>query len=140
MSRANLVVVGDVVLDRDLVGSTSACALTRRCPSWTWSASTRARAGPGSPPCCAAGADVEVTLIAPVADDAAGRAASAGLLTRRGRSRPAGHEGAAPGEGRVRIAGQSLLRLDDGGPATPGGALPGRLCEALEAADVVLVS
>src|SRR5690606_31588834 len=51
-----------------------------------------------------------------------------------------GQEGPTRTKTRVRSNGQTLLRLDDGGPGTPVGELPDAAWSAIETADVVLVS
>lgn len=140
MSRANLVVVGDVLLDREVVGST-----TRLCPDAPAPVIDveRVDEGPGGAGLAAvlgAGADVAVTLIAPVAEDAAGERVRAGLDAAGVGLVALGHEGATRTKCRIRIADQVVARLDEGGPATPRGALPRQALEVLEGADAILVS
>ncbi|WP_353507513.1 PfkB family carbohydrate kinase [Intrasporangium sp.] len=140
MSRPNLVVVGDVLLDREVVGST-----TRLCPDAPAPVIDveRVDEGPGGAGLAAvlgAGADVDVTLIAPVADDAAGERVRAGLAAAGVDLVALGHEGATRTKCRIRIGHQVVARLDEGGPAAPLGRLPRRALEALEAADGILVS
>ena len=140
MSRANLVVVGDVLLDREVVGST-----TRLCPDAPAPVIDveRVDEGPGGAGLAAVlgtGADVDVTLLAPVADDAAGERVRAGLTAAGVGLVALGHEGATRTKCRIRIAHQVVARLDEGGPATPRGPLPEQALEALEAADGILVS
>ncbi|HKX68248.1 MAG TPA: PfkB family carbohydrate kinase, partial [Intrasporangium sp.] len=140
MSRANLVVVGDVVLDREVVGST-----TRLCPDAPAPVIDveRVDEGPGGAGLAAvlgAGGDVTVTLISPAADDAAGERVRAGLDAAGVRLVALGHEGATRTKCRIRIADQVVARLDEGGPATPRGDLPVQALNALEEADAILVS
>ncbi|HET6693082.1 MAG TPA: PfkB family carbohydrate kinase [Pedococcus sp.] len=140
MSPANLVVVGDVLLDREAVGSTQ-----RLCPDAPAPVIDVERVddGPGGAGLAAvlgAGADVAVTLIAPVADDAAGERVRAGLDAAGVGLVALGHEGATRTKCRIRIADQVVARLDEGGPATPRGPLPRQAMDALQEADAILVS
>jgi len=65
--------------------------------------------------------DLEVTLVAPVAADEDGRRLT-GLLTGSGvHVVPLACNGGTRRKTRVRCAGQSRLRLDDGGPGTHEG-------------------
>jgi rfaE bifunctional protein nucleotidyltransferase chain/domain/rfaE bifunctional protein kinase chain/domain len=138
--RHRLVVVGDVVLDRDLLGTCE-----RLCPDAPVPvvdvAEVRERpGGAGLTAMLCRADDLEVTLIAPIAADEAGRRLT-GLLTRAGvRLVPLACGGGTRRKTRVRCAGQSLLRLDDGGPGTPDRGLPELAAAAVAAADVVLVS
>ena len=84
--------------------------------------------------------DIEVTLVAPVAGDRDGERL-AELLTGAGvRVVPLPHAGSTRRKTRVRCAGQSLLRLDDGGRAPLAPTCPPAPYAAPEAADVVLVA
>ncbi|NAZ81363.1 adenylyltransferase/cytidyltransferase family protein [Kineococcus sp. R8] len=142
-----MVVVGDSVLDRDLLGRSQRLApdapvpvvdLTevQESPGGAGLTALLVAAGGGS------GAGAETTLVTPLADDDAGRRLRAGLehalhpVTVVG----LGHEGGTRTKTRVRVAGQSLVRLDDGGPGTPTDVDAGALAAVLATADVVLVS
>jgi rfaE bifunctional protein nucleotidyltransferase chain/domain/rfaE bifunctional protein kinase chain/domain len=141
VSRANLVVVGDLLLDREVVGTT-----TRLCPDAPAPVIDveRVDEGPGGAGLAAvlgaSAADVAVTLIAPLADDAAGERVRAGLAAAGVDLVALGHEGATRTKCRIRIADQVVARLDEGGPATPRGSLPRQALHALEEADAILVS
>ncbi len=133
-------VVGDLVLDRDLLGS-----VERVCPDAPVPVLDveSERSGPGaaglSALLCAAHG-MRVTLVAPVADDRAGEALR-GQLDRAGVHLVAlEQEGPTRCKTRARSGGQSLLRVDEGGPAAPVGEVPHEAVTAIEGADVVLVS
>ncbi|GAB2689729.1 PfkB family carbohydrate kinase [Thalassiella azotivora] len=137
--RPRVTVVGDVVLDVDVVGEA-----TRLCPDAPVPVldATDRRSSPGAAGltallCAASGADV--TLVAPLADDDAGRTLRA-LLEGAVRVVALGHDGPTRTKTRLRAGGQSLLRLDEGGPAAPTGRVPAEAAETVRDADVVLVS
>ncbi|MFD7025198.1 PfkB family carbohydrate kinase [Promicromonospora sukumoe] len=138
--RPRVAVVGDVLLDRDLDGSVTRVAPDAPVPVVDVTGLRQSPGGAGlAALLCAQRADV--VLVAPVADDAAGqelRRQLAGVHVV-----PLGHEGATRRKTRVRSAGQSLVRVDDGGPGTPSGLTPealGRVRDALAGCDAVLVS
>jgi cytidyltransferase-related domain len=140
VSRGNLVVVGDALLDREVVGSTTRLCPDAPAPVIDVERVDEGPGGAGLAAVLAAEADVAVTLIAPVADDAAGEQVRAGLAAAGVGLVALGHEGATRTKCRIRIAHQVVARLDEGGPATPRGPLPRQALEALEAADGILVS
>lgn len=135
-----VVVVGDLLLDRDVDGGTD-----RLCPDSAAPvldvATVRERpggAGLAALLCAASGADV--TLVAPVADDAAGRRLRE-LLAPAVALVALPHVGPTRTKTRVRSHGQTLVRLDDGGPGRPGPGVPADAVRAaLTGADAVLVS
>jgi rfaE bifunctional protein nucleotidyltransferase chain/domain/rfaE bifunctional protein kinase chain/domain len=140
---ARVVVVGDVLLDRDVTGTVERIAPDAPVPVLDVRAVRETPGGAGlTALLCGAEPGIELTVVAPLADDAAGRALW-GLLVPAGRVVALPHEGATRRKSRLRAAGQTLLRVDDGGPGTPG-PLPGtvlaEVAEVLAAADVVLVS
>lgn len=133
----HVVVVGDVVLDRDVTGSVQRVAPDAPVPVVDVTEVTEGPGGAGlTALLCATGA--RTTLVAPLADDAPGR-----LL--RSRLQEAMAVCALPAAGatrckvRLRSAGQTLLRMDDGGPGTPL-RIPPEVAEVLARADVVVVS
>ena len=140
MSRS-VVVVGDVLLDREILGASTRLAPDAPVPVVDVGEVRESPGGAGLTALLAGlEPDVAVTLVAPLADDAAGerlRDLLTGVhvvaLT---------HEGGTRRKSRVRSDGQVLVRLDDGGPGSPGelGAARTRVGEVLAAADVVLVS
>ena len=144
MSR-RIVVVGDVLLDRDVTGTSERLSPDAPVPVVDVE---NVHASPGGAGLAAllcagragglAGPVPAVTLLAPLADDAAAgelRAALAGI-----RIHALGHEGGTRTKTRIRSAGQTLVRVDEGGPGTPLDVDAGRLAQVLAGADVVLVS
>ncbi|MFP5334398.1 MAG: PfkB family carbohydrate kinase [Actinomycetes bacterium] len=133
-------VVGDVVLDRDAVGRSERLCPDAPVPVVDVEAVRESPGAAGLTALLCAAADTEVTLVAPVADDADGQALVAGLRAGGVDVVRLSHVGATRRKTRVRSGGQSLLRLDDGGPGHPVGDLPDAARSAVESADVVLVS
>jgi D-beta-D-heptose 7-phosphate kinase / D-beta-D-heptose 1-phosphate adenosyltransferase len=140
MHRRSITVVGDVVLDRDVEGS-----VERVCPDAPVPVVDVAREleTPGAAGLaallCRAGHD-DVALVAPVADDPAGRRLAAALDDLGVTVLRLGHRGATRVKTRVRAGGQSLLRLDTGGPAAPEGDIPPAVRDRIRASSTVLVS
>jgi D-beta-D-heptose 7-phosphate kinase / D-beta-D-heptose 1-phosphate adenosyltransferase len=136
--RLHVVVVGDVVLDRDIEGT-----VDRLCPDAPAPVLdvTRVRQSPGGAGLTAllVAEDADVTLVAPIADDDDGRYLAAELGTRM-EVLPLPHVGGTRRKVRVRSRGHSLVRIDDGGPGAPGPVPVGQVRAALASADVVLVS
>jgi rfaE bifunctional protein nucleotidyltransferase chain/domain/rfaE bifunctional protein kinase chain/domain len=138
--RHRLVVVGDVVLDRDLIGRSE-----RLCPDAPVPVVDvdEVRESPGAAALTALlclADDMDVTLVAPLAADRDGGRLAELLASAGVHVIGLPHEGGTRRKTRVRCAGQSLLRLDDGGPGTPDGDLPADTRRAIEAADIALVS
>jgi D-beta-D-heptose 7-phosphate kinase / D-beta-D-heptose 1-phosphate adenosyltransferase len=137
--RPRLVVVGDALLDRDLVGSVTRISpdapvpvLDERSASWRPGGAGLAAQLAATDP------TVAVTLVTALAGDAGGQRLRA-LLD------PAVTVVAVPAGGgtavktRVRAGGQSLLRIDRGGPPGPVTVTAAAL-SAVAGADAVLVS
>ncbi|MCP2263066.1 PfkB family carbohydrate kinase [Promicromonospora thailandica] len=138
-ARPVVVVVGDVLLDRDVDGTVTRLAPDAPVPVVDV---THVRQSPGGAGLaallCARRADV--VLVTPLADDADGRelrhqlrdVALVGL----------GHEGPTRRKTRVRSAGQNLVRVDDGGPGTPADvtASTALVRDVLARCDAVLVA
>lgn len=139
--RPRVVVVGDAVLDRDLLGRSDRVAPDAPVPVVDVTGLDESPGGAGLTALLVAGR-ARTSLVAPVADD------DAGLRLREALESPTGgvevvalgHAGGTRTKTRVRVAGQSLVRLDEGGPATPVDVDLVVLAEALADADVVLVS
>ncbi|MBF5082273.1 PfkB family carbohydrate kinase [Quadrisphaera sp. INWT6] len=152
--RRRVVVVGDAMLDRDLAGRSERLAPDAPVPVVDLQTTTESPGGAGLTALLVAEgsagarpgtAPADVVLVAPLADDDAGRRLRASL--EQAASPVAvvalGHRGGTRTKTRVRVAGQALLRLDDGGPGAPeplDAAARERLDEVLASADVVLVS
>jgi D-beta-D-heptose 7-phosphate kinase / D-beta-D-heptose 1-phosphate adenosyltransferase len=137
-ARPHVVVVGDVVLDRDVEGR-----VDRLCPDAPAPVLdvTHVRESPGGAGLTAllVAQDARVTLVAPLADDAAGRALRE-RLAHDVDVLALPHVGATRRKVRVRSAAHSLVRIDDGGPGTPGAVPLDAVRRVLAEADVVLVS
>jgi D-beta-D-heptose 7-phosphate kinase / D-beta-D-heptose 1-phosphate adenosyltransferase len=139
MSR-RIVVVGDVVLDRDVEGSAGRLAPDAPVPVLDVGQVTERPGGAGLTALLCRAPGVAVRLLAPLADDEAGHRLRE-LLGEAGVEVVAlGHRGATRTKTRLRAAGQSLLRMDDGGPGAPLDVAAERVSAALADADVVVVS
>ena len=135
-----VVVVGDLLLDRDVLGRSERLAPDAPVPVVDVEQVLDSPGGAGLTALLCVDDDIEVTLVAPVAADEDGQLLAAALAAGDVTLVALGHRGGTRRKVRVRSGGQSLLRLDDGGPGTPQGALPDQARSALESADVVLVS
>ncbi|MFD0485169.1 PfkB family carbohydrate kinase [Kineococcus sp. GCM10028916] len=143
----HVVVVGDSVLDVDLLGHSDRIAPDAPVPVVDLTDRQESPGGAGLTALlvAAGGAGVAgttTTLVTPLSDDDAGRRLRAGL---EDAAHPVtvvglGHRGGTRTKTRVRVAGQSLVRLDEGGPGTPEAVDAGALAAVLATADVVLVS
>jgi rfaE bifunctional protein nucleotidyltransferase chain/domain/rfaE bifunctional protein kinase chain/domain len=137
--RPHVVVVGDVLLDRDLTGTSERLAPDAPVPVLDVTALRESPGGAGLAALLAVRSGARVTLIAPIADDAGG-AALLSLLSPHLQLIPLGHQGLTRRKTRVRSGGQSLLRIDDGGPGRPTDLPVAQIGEALADADAVLVA
>ncbi len=135
----HVVVVGDVLLDRDLIGTSERLAPDAPVPVLDVTNLRESPGGAGLAALLAARSGARVTLIAPIADDAAG-AALRGLLDPHLEVIPLGHDGPTRRKTRIRSGGQSLLRIDDGGPGRPVDLPVEQITEALADADAILVA
>ncbi len=135
-----LVVVGDVVLDRDVLGTAERVAPDAPVPVVDVGDTHESPGGAGLTALLCEEAGVSVTLVTPLADDDAGARLRAALESGGVGVHGLGHDGGTRTKTRVRVAGQSLVRLDDGGSGAPLGVDAASLAEVLERADVVLVS
>ncbi len=139
MSAPRIVVVGDVLLDRDVEGTVERVTPDAPAPVLDVTGVVAAPGGAGLATLLAADDGADVTLVAPIADDADGRLLT-GRLGAAAEVVALGHAGRTRTKTRVRCGCHTLVRLDDGGPGTPT-SVPGDLVgELLSAADVVLVS
>jgi rfaE bifunctional protein nucleotidyltransferase chain/domain len=151
-----LVVLGDVLLDRDVEGSATRLAPDAPVPVVDVRSVLDRAGGAGLAAVLAARPDVEVDLVAAFADDAAGHRVR-DLLRPVLRAHPLVPLAATPVKTRVVVAGRPVLRLDDHGELTVGprrharhegeaggggvGATDaGAVAALLEGADAVLVA
>jgi D-beta-D-heptose 7-phosphate kinase / D-beta-D-heptose 1-phosphate adenosyltransferase len=138
VSDRRLLIVGDVLLDRDLTGTVERVSPDAPVPVVDLDGERRRPGGAGLAAWFAADDGLEVTLVTAIAQDEAG-AGIEDALTRRGVRVVAGRRrGATPEKIRVRSGGQSLVRLDrgDAGPVEVEAPDTGDMGEP----DAVLVS
>ncbi len=136
-SRRPLVVLGDALLDRDLTGR--ADRLSPDAPVPVVSGLSEVDR-PGGAALAALLAGPGTVLVTALGADAAGERVTE-LLTAAGVRVVAGRlPGRTPCKERVRVAGQSLLRLDREEPAPGPPAVTPEMCAALRGAGAVLVS
>ncbi|MCM3660531.1 PfkB family carbohydrate kinase [Georgenia satyanarayanai] len=129
--------VGDVVLDADVDGQVTRLSPDAPVPVLDVSATRHSPGGAGLAALLCTG---RVTLVAPIADDEHGDRLVAELEEHLTVLRLP-HEGGTRRKTRIRSGGQSLVRVDDGGPGTPGEGLPlEEVAQVLASADAVLVS
>ncbi|QUH05831.1 bifunctional heptose 7-phosphate kinase/heptose 1-phosphate adenyltransferase [Saccharopolyspora erythraea] len=137
--RGPLVVVGDALLDIDLEGTSERLCPDAPVPVVDVAARRRRPGGAGMAALIAARQGVEVVLVAGVGTDDHGRELS-GLLAEQVRLVDLPFQGATPCKTRVRVAGQSLLRVDSGEGLVLDGALGAHLPPVLNNAGAVLVA
>jgi D-beta-D-heptose 7-phosphate kinase/D-beta-D-heptose 1-phosphate adenosyltransferase len=137
---SRLAVVGDVLLDRDVLGAVDRVCPDAPVPVLDVVAEVARPGGAGLAAVLLAGQGHEVTLAAAVGDDDAGRKV-ADLLERHGvRLAPLPTRGTTRQKVRLRAAGTTLLRVDRGTACPPRGAVPDAVAAALAEAEAVLVS
>jgi D-beta-D-heptose 7-phosphate kinase/D-beta-D-heptose 1-phosphate adenosyltransferase len=142
MSRAPLLVVGDGMLDRDLLGT-----VVRTCPDAPAPVvdQEEVQVRPGGAALAAAMAAADgrrVTLITALAHDAAALELAEELGRRGVELIDLGRDGATPEKIRIRVAGQTLARIDRGceRPAPPCGHPSAEVGAAFASAGAVLVA
>jgi len=139
-TAGRLTVVGDAVVDRDLLGEVTRVAPDAPVPVMDVTSVTSRPGGAGLAAVLAAADGRPVTLVTALGRDGAGREL-AGLLAAAGvEVVDLGLEGPTPEKVRARAAGQALLRIDHGGRPSAVGALPAAGRAALAAGDAVLVA
>jgi len=136
--RPRVVVVGDVLLDRDVDGQVTRFSPDGPVPVVDTLGVRRSPGGAGLTALLAADA-ARVRLVAPLGGDAAGAELRA-LLRPHVDVLAVPQEGTTRRKTRVRSAGQTVVRVDDGGPARPVDVPSRAVRAALADADVVLVS
>jgi rfaE bifunctional protein nucleotidyltransferase chain/domain/rfaE bifunctional protein kinase chain/domain len=135
-----LTVVGDTLLDRDLIGHVSRLCPDAPVPVVDVVSGTARPGGAGLAALLAAGDGRPVTLVTAIGQDAAG-AEVAALLDAAGVDVvDLGLGGATPEKVRARAGGHALLRMDHGGPPAPVGPLTAAARAAMAEADAVLVA
>jgi len=134
-----LVVVGDALLDVDVVGRATRLSPDAPVPVLDVADEVPRPGGAGLAAALAAGDGAEVVLVTALAEDEDGERLAALLAGLGVRVVAVPHEGTTPVKRRLRADGQSLLRLDSGssGPVAPP---PPQAVAALASASAVLVS
>ncbi|MFC7402367.1 PfkB family carbohydrate kinase [Citricoccus sp. GCM10030269] len=140
-----IVVVGDVLLDRDVTGISERLSPDAPVPVVDVQHVHASPGGAGLAALLCSGAagglpgePPEVLLVAPMADDDSAaelREAMASIDIHA-----LGHEGGTRTKTRIRSGGQTLVRVDEGGSGKPVDVDAGRLTSLLARADVILVS
>jgi D-beta-D-heptose 7-phosphate kinase / D-beta-D-heptose 1-phosphate adenosyltransferase len=136
---ARLVVVGDVLLDVDTVGSVERLCPDAPAPVVEVGTERRRAGGAGLAAAFAAEDGCEVVLVCPLADDPAA-AEVVRLLRPAVTVLPLPSQGSTPVKHRVMAGDRGLVRIDSGSGAVPDGRVPPSVREAMERADGVLVS
>jgi rfaE bifunctional protein nucleotidyltransferase chain/domain len=135
-----LVVVGDTLLDRDLVGRVERLSPDAPVPVVDEPEQRSRPGGAGLAAVLARRDGRDVVLVTALAADAGGAELRALLAAEAVRVVDLTLDGATPEKVRVRADGRSLLRLDRGGPGGPVGPLPEEARRALAQAGAVLVA
>jgi D-beta-D-heptose 7-phosphate kinase / D-beta-D-heptose 1-phosphate adenosyltransferase len=139
-ARRTVVVVGDCLLDRDVHGHVDRVCPDAPAPVVDVDTVSARPGGAGLTALLATRDGVDVTLVAPLADDDDGVELLDLLVGAGVRVLPLVHEGATRVKTRVRAGGQSIARIDTGGPGRPLDGLTPDAAAAIAGADVVLVS
>jgi len=138
--NGRLVVVGDVLLDRDVDGGVTRIAPDAPVPVLDETSARERPGGAGLAALIAARGGAKVALVTAVADDEAG-ARVVTLLTAAGvEVYPVPQPGTTPEKIRLRTGGQTLLRLDRGGPTAAPGPPSQAVLDLLSDAGAILVS
>jgi rfaE bifunctional protein nucleotidyltransferase chain/domain/rfaE bifunctional protein kinase chain/domain len=138
--RGPLVVVGDVLLDRDLDGRAERLAPDAPVPVVDAVAEHARPGGAGLAAALAAAGGHPVHLVCALGRDAAGARVAALLGDAGVVVHDLGLRGTTPEKVRVRAGGRALVRLDRGGAAAACGPPTAEAAEALRRAAAVLVS
>ena len=136
----HVVVVGDALLDRDLHGSVNRIAPDAPVPVVADPREGIRPGGAGLAAALAARDEVQVTLVAAVGDDEAGRRLTAALMDLGVAVTSLASVDPTAEKIRIHARGQVLLRVDRGGAHTRPSAWNDAAHEALASADAVLVS
>jgi len=138
--RGPLVVVGDALLDRDVVGRASRLMPDAPAPVVDAAGVHERPGGAGLAAVLAARDGREVVLVTALADDAPGHRLAELLEAAGVRVLALPLRGSTPEKTRIRAGDRSLLRLDSGGGHGLAGGVPDEVGDALDAAGAVLVS
>jgi rfaE bifunctional protein nucleotidyltransferase chain/domain/rfaE bifunctional protein kinase chain/domain len=137
---SRIVVVGDALLDRDVVGAPERLAPDAPVPVLVDVTSRSRPGGAGLAAALAAGDGHEVALICALGADAAGEEVRTLLAVAGVRVLDLGLAGRTPEKVRVLAGSHPLTRLDHGGAGAPCGPLGEAARAALAGAEAVLVS
>jgi rfaE bifunctional protein nucleotidyltransferase chain/domain/rfaE bifunctional protein kinase chain/domain len=140
MNRPHVVVLGDCLLDRDVIGHVERVCPDAPVPVVDVDRVWARPGGAGLSAVLATQDGVDVTLVAPLAGDEDGHQLRELLAGCGVRLLALDHEGATRVKTRVRAGAQSVARLDTGGPGRPGNGLTPEAADAVAGAAVVLVS
>lgn len=134
-----MVVVGDVLLDRDVHGAVARRCQDGRTPVLDVHVVHERPGGAGLTALLAAEAGADVVLVAPFADDRAGRTVRA-LLEQRVKVVALCSNGSTAVKTRLQTGADTMVRIDEGGPSALDGELPETARRAILDAPAVLVS
>src|SRR5215207_3200853 len=137
--RASIVVVGDALLDVDLVGTASRLTPDAPVPVVEDVERRERPGGAALAAVIAARSGADVVLVTPLGDDDGARRLRA-LLAGRVRLIEIPATSPTAVKQRIRVGDHSVARLDTGGPAATFGALPAAAADAIRDAAAVLVA
>jgi D-beta-D-heptose 7-phosphate kinase / D-beta-D-heptose 1-phosphate adenosyltransferase len=138
--RRSLVVIGDALLDRDVVGTVDRLSPDAPVPVLDQAAVLTRPGGAGLAALLAAGDGCDVTLVTALAGDTAGEELASALERAGVELIDLGLEGATPEKIRVTTGGRSLLRIDRGSGDSRVGEMPAGGRAAISWSTGVLVS
>jgi D-beta-D-heptose 7-phosphate kinase / D-beta-D-heptose 1-phosphate adenosyltransferase len=139
-SDAPIVVVGDALLDRDLVGTVERICPDAPAPVLETTDEVARPGGAALAAVLATGHGRPVVLVTALGSDAAGRELAELLSAHRVEVVDLGADGATVEKVRVRAGGQSLVRIDRGNPSGPIGRWTSAARSATASAAAVLVA
>jgi D-beta-D-heptose 7-phosphate kinase / D-beta-D-heptose 1-phosphate adenosyltransferase len=134
-----IVVIGDAILDRDVIGDVSRLCPDAPAPVVDQQTTVDRPGGAGLAALLALRHGVEVALVAPIAVDDPGALLRQSLVDAGVDVVELQDQGATVEKIRIRVDGHSLLRLDRGMPG-PVASVPPRVASVLADADAVLVA
>ena len=135
-----VVVVGDALLDVDVDGMSTRVCPDAPAPVVDVTGEVARPGGAALAAALAASDGVPVVLVTPLADDADAARLRSLLVEQRVRVVAIPTDGSTSVKRRVRVRGQTLVRLDTGAPGALPDTLPDEVAEVLCSASVVLVS